>query len=61
MLRLVGAFCICLIIAPAFCQSTSKHQVGTIAEVRIHQTAEVGTSDTASYDVSVKVDIGAVI
>jgi hypothetical protein len=38
---------------PAFCQSTSKYQVGTIAEVKVHQAA--GASDAASYDVSVKV------
>jgi hypothetical protein len=38
---------------PAFCQSTSKYQVGTITEVKVHQAA--GASDAASYDVSVKV------
>jgi len=56
MSKLVGLFCICLTAFPAFCQSTSKWQVGTITEVRIHQTAEkVGTSRATSYDVSVKV------
>ncbi|HMH00262.1 MAG TPA: hypothetical protein VK555_02555, partial [Terriglobales bacterium] len=40
---------------PAFCQSTSKYQVGTITEVKVHQAAGGGTSDAASYDVSVKV------
>lgn len=34
-------------------QSTSKYQVGTITEVKVHQTAGSGASDTASYDVSV--------
>jgi hypothetical protein len=55
MKRLVGIFLICLTAIPAFCQSTSKYQVGTITEVRTHQTSEVGTSDAVSYDVSVKV------
>ena len=40
---------------PAFGQSTSKYQVGTITEVKVHQTAGSGASDAASYDVSVKV------
>jgi hypothetical protein len=55
MLRLVGLFLIFLTVFPAFGQSTSKYQVGTITEVKVHQTAGSGTSDTASYDVSVKV------
>jgi hypothetical protein len=55
MLRLVGLFLIFLTVFPAFGQSTSKYQVGTITEVKVHQTAGSGTSDAASYDVSVKV------
>jgi hypothetical protein len=56
VLRLVGIFCILLTGFPAFCQSASKWQVGTITEVRIHQTtAKVGASDASSYDVSLKV------
>ena len=56
MLKLVGIFCILVTALPAFCQSTSKWQVGTITEVKVHQTAEkVGSSEAASYDVSVKV------
>jgi hypothetical protein len=56
MLRSVGIFCILVTAFPAFCQSTSKWQVGTITEVKVHQTAEkVGSSEAASYDVSVKV------
>ena len=56
MLRLVGIFCILVTAIPAFCQSVSKWQVGTITEVKVHQTAErVGSSEAASYDVSVKV------
>src|SRR5882724_13647153 len=55
MLRLVGLVGIFLTTFPAFCQSTSKYQVGTITEVKVHQAAGGGTSDAASYDVSVKV------
>ena len=55
MLKLVGLFLIFLTIAPAFGQSTSKYQVGTITEVKAHQTAGSGASDVATYDVSVKV------
>ena len=54
MLRLLSLLCILLTI-PAFGQSTSKYQVGTITEVKVHQPAESGASGTASYDVSVKV------
>jgi hypothetical protein len=55
MLRLVSLLCILLTVYPAFGQSTSKYQVGTITEVKVHQAAGSGVSDTASYDVSVKV------
>ena len=55
MLRLVSLLCILLTVFPAFGQSTSKYQVGTITEVKVHQTAGSGASEAASYDVSVKV------
>ena len=55
MIRLAIVFCISLTTIPAFCQSASKYQVGTITEVKVHQTAGSGASDAASYDVSVKV------
>src|SRR5258708_19071107 len=55
MPRLVGLFLIFLTMFPAFGQSTSKYQVGTITEVKAHQAAGSGASDAASYDVSVKV------
>ena len=55
MLKLVGLVLICLTMFPAFGQSTSKYQVGTITEVKAHQTAGSGASDVATYDVSVKV------
>jgi hypothetical protein len=55
MLRPVGLFLICSTMFPAFGQSTSKYQVGTITEVRAHQAAGSGTFDVANYDVSVKV------
>ena len=53
MQRLVSLFCILLRVFPAVGQSTSKYQVGTITEVKVHQTAGSGASDAASYDVSV--------
>jgi len=34
MLKLAGIFCICLIAFPAFSQSASKWQEGTITEVK---------------------------
>src|ERR1700727_683030 len=55
MIRLAIVFCISLTTLPAFCQSASKYQVGTITEVKVHQAAGSGASDAASYDVSVKV------
>jgi hypothetical protein len=55
MLKLVGLFLIYLTVFPAFGQSTSKYQVGTITEVKAHQADGSGASDLASYDVSVKV------
>jgi hypothetical protein len=55
MLRLVGLFLVCLTMFPAFGQSASKYKVGTITEVKVHQTAGSGTSDAVSYDVSLRV------
>ncbi len=55
MLRLVGLVCIFLTTFPAFGQSTSKYQVATITAVKAHQAASSGASESASYDVSVKV------
>jgi len=55
MLRLAGLICIFLTTYPAFCQSPSKYQVGTITDVKVHQAAGSGASAAASYDVSVKV------
>ncbi len=55
MRRVVGLFLIFFTMFPAFAQSTSKYQVGTITEVKAHQTTGSGASDAASYDVSVKV------
>jgi hypothetical protein len=55
MLRLAGLFFIFWTMFPAFGQSTSKYQVGTITEVKAHQTAGSGAADVATYDVSVKV------
>jgi hypothetical protein len=56
MPKSVGILCICLTAFQAFSQSAAKYQVGTITEVKIHQSAEpVGASDAANYDVSLKV------
>ena len=55
MLRLVGIFCVLVMALPACCQSTPKWQVGTITEVKVHQTSEEIDGSTANYDVSVKV------
>jgi hypothetical protein len=55
MIRLGIVFCISLTVFSAFGQSTSKYQVGTITQVKIHQAAGSDASDAVSYDVSVKV------
>ena len=55
MLRLAGLVCIFWTIFPAFGQSTSKYQVGTITEVKPHQDAGGSATGAAGYDVSVKV------
>lgn len=55
MIRLGIVLCISLTMFPAFGQSTSKYQVGTITEVKTHQDSGGGSTDAASYDVSLKV------
>jgi hypothetical protein len=56
LIRLAIVFCISLTMFSAFGQSASKYQVGTITDVKTHQEAAGGgTTDAASYDVSVKV------
>ena len=55
MWRLIALIALSLLTLPALCQSTSKYEVGTITEVKRHQAAAHGSSDVASYDVSVKV------
>jgi hypothetical protein len=55
MLRLMGLFLMCFTVFPAFGQSTTKYQVGTITEVKVHHTGGSSASDAVSYDVSVKV------
>jgi hypothetical protein len=55
MTRLAIVFCISLTTLSAFGQSASKYQVGTITEVKTHQSAVGGATGAASYDVSVKV------
>jgi hypothetical protein len=55
MRKLVLLVGMCLVAIPALCQSTSQYQVGTITEVKLHQTPEDGNDHASSYDVSVKV------
>jgi hypothetical protein len=55
MLRLACLVCMLLTMFPAFGQSTSKYQVGTITEIKAHPEAGGGATGAASYDVSVKV------
>ena len=55
MRKLLGAVTLCFLTLPALCQSTSKYQVASITEVKAHQTATNPVSDSALYDVSVKV------
>jgi hypothetical protein len=55
MLRLLSVICIWLVTLSAFSQSVSKYQVGTITDVKPHQSVDAGRSDVVSYDVSVKV------
>lgn len=55
MLRLTSILLICLAAFPAFGQSASKYQVGTITEVTIHRPAQDSRADAVSYDVSIKV------
>ena len=55
MLRFVTIFLVCLTALQTFSQSTSKWVVGTITDVRIHQTPDPDEFGTVSYDVSVKV------
>ena len=55
MRRLITVIALCLLTYPAFCQSTSKYQLGLITEVKPRQAAGDGASDATSYDVSVKV------
>ena len=55
MLRFVTIFLVCLTTLQTFGQSTSKWVVGTITDVRVHQTPNPDDFGTVSYDVSVKV------
>ena len=55
MLRFVTIFLVCLTALPTLGQSTSKWVVGTITDVRVHQTSNPDDFGTVSYDVSVKV------
>jgi hypothetical protein len=54
MQRLIVVVTLCLLTL-ALGQTTSKYQVAIITEVKARQVAGDSASDTASYDVSVKV------
>ena len=56
MQKVLCVICICLVTLAALCQSTSKYQVGTITEVKVHPAAADAPSGVVSYDVSVKVE-----
>ncbi|MGB2603820.1 MAG: hypothetical protein WBC78_09505 [Candidatus Sulfotelmatobacter sp.] len=55
MQRLIVLVTLCVLTLAALGQSTSKYQVAIITEVNARQVADDSASDTASYDVSVKV------
>jgi hypothetical protein len=52
---LMAVIALSLLAFPVVGQSTSKYEVGTITDVKLHQGAAQGSSDVGSYDVSVKV------
>lgn len=53
-MKATGVILVCLLTLSALCQSSSKYQVGTITDVKPHQSAGV-TSEGSSYEVSVRV------
>ncbi len=55
MQRLIVVVTLCLLTLAALGQTTSKYQVAIITEVKARQVAGDSASDSASYDVSVKV------
>jgi hypothetical protein len=55
MLKAAAAILVCLATFPAFSQSNSKYQVGTITEVKPHPVATSAPSDVVEYDVSIRV------
>lgn len=55
MRKLIGIIGLCLLTFMAVGQAASKYQVGTILEVKPHQSSEAGASDIVSHDVTVKV------
>ena len=55
MRRLIAVIALGLLTFPAFCQSTSKYQIGLITEVKPRRAAGDSASDPTNYDVSVRV------
>jgi hypothetical protein len=54
-MRAICAICICMLTFPAFGQAATKYQVGTITEVKVHQSTTDDGSEVVKYDVSIKV------
>ena len=62
MQRWIALIALCCFTYPALSQSTSKYRIGTITEVKPHQSAGASATDATSFDVSVVVgDIAYVV
>jgi len=55
MRKLMCVIGICLMALPAFSDTSSRYEVGTIIEVKAHQAGADAGSDVANYDVSIRV------
>jgi hypothetical protein len=55
MFETICVICICFMTLTAFSQSTSKYEVATIVDVKVHQAAGDFSSEVSSYEVSLKV------
>jgi hypothetical protein len=55
MLKAICAICICVMAFTAFGEAAGKYEVGTITDVKTHQTTGDETPEAVSYDVSIKV------
>jgi len=55
MRKLLIVLMMCAAALPAFCQSSTKYQAGTITEVTPHKATAGSDSSVTTYDVSVRV------